>query len=86
MSELPFYWPFVSGAFYKDDCPYEHFIPIYLIVGGSVAMALQVLALLRIIIAYSENPGRALVQCLNIIEIAVAAVSGTSFIAGEQIC
>ena len=29
-----YYWPF-TGAVYKDDCPAEKYIPIYLMVGGA---------------------------------------------------
>jgi hypothetical protein len=87
MSDLLFYWPFVSGTIYKDDCPYQRLIPIYLIVGGSVLMVLQLLAFLRIIAAkYSENPGGALVKYLGIIEVTVVAFSLIWFFAGERIC
>ena len=38
-----------SGAIYKDECPREHFIPIYLIVGGSTACGLIVFGMLHMI-------------------------------------
>lgn len=34
-----------SGAKYKDDCPVEPFIPIYLIVGGSFGMLKTIIVL-----------------------------------------
>ena len=36
---------YLSGAKYKDDCPVEPFIPIYLIVGGSFGMLKTVIVL-----------------------------------------
>ena len=39
-------FPFLSiGAKYKDDCPVEPFIPIYLIVGGSFGMLKTIIVL-----------------------------------------
>ena len=36
---------FFTGAKYKDDCPVEPFIPIYLIVGGSFGMLKTIIVL-----------------------------------------
>lgn len=73
-----------SGAIYKDDCPRERFIPIYLIVGGSVGLSLQLMGILHMIVAKcKETAGGAMAVCSIVIYVLIGAFSFAWFIAGE---
>jgi len=45
------------GAIYKNDCPIQRMIPIYLIVGGSFAVFVNLFSMFQSIFETRESPG-----------------------------
>jgi hypothetical protein len=78
----------VAGAIYKDDCPREHFIPIYLIVGGSVASVLQLVTTVHMIVAKCKDNVETSIMTviMTIFYVTVGLFILAWFIAGEQSC
>jgi len=74
----------LEGAIYIDYCQRERYIPIFLIVGGTAALSLQLLMLLlMILVACKENSFGLLISFVIMVFCAVVGVfSFAWFIAG----
>jgi len=74
-----------TGALFLHDCPVERLIPIYLLVGGSVALFANMAGFVQSI-CYHKDPDsewRCLGYCCSVLQSLISCFMFAWFIAGE---